>query len=509
VDCGIDAVASDAETPRRVVLVVTDGMDNISNHTVSDEVLKANSDGVMVYAILMNGNDPNGMNRGDLGSLSRETGGGFFVMTNTDELPATFARVSEELRHQYVFGFSPAGGVGGQHKLEVTAHRPGSTTRAQRVYMTLNPLVARPAAPLGPAPQPATIPIPVPSVRVEAPSVDLSATLEGFENGEWSEARAPVMTPEGLQNLLRSLQDHAPAWIATAGAADQRRRRLAVATFTLQVLYTQIDPFLWLGGGHRDARFATARDSHGARYRTLMPAAALLDWAGDILKPDPPLPAERWWHLAAIALLERSNATDALNQEIDLASSRFPTEERWTLARAISQELPTWPDARDSRPFDPSPETALPIEDRYQEAIRRPSIKAEAEVRLGYFELRRGRVDAALKAFNAAGASPDGAVKYWLGLFQGQALERKQDAAGAIEAYGRAVAAVPYAQTAAFSLAAALAGAHRGSESAALTARALSLHDSRIDPWTIYTLPDMRFWDRATIDLRAAIARPK
>jgi tetratricopeptide (TPR) repeat protein len=482
-------------------------MDNVSTHTQLDEVVRANQYGVMVYTILMNGNDPGGVNRGVLVSLSEQTGGGFFTLNNRDDLPATFARVSEELRHQYVFGITvPADGQ--KHKFYVIAKREGSTTRAHRVYMTANPLsaAAKPATALGPAKPSA--PIALPTVPVDVPSlVDVVPALDRFERGDWAVANAPPMTPEELEALLTALRAHAPEWIAAESPAGQRRRRLAVATFALDVLYVQTDPFLWLGGGHQDANFSVIREGTSARYRARLPAAELLAWAEDVLKPDPPLPAERWWHLAAIGLLERSKGVDALDQEIDRARSRFPTEERWALAHAVSAELETWPDARDDHPFNPTPQEALPIEDRYADALQRPSIKSEAQLRLGYFELRRGRVDAALKDFTAAGAPSEAALRYWLSLFEGQALEQKADRAGALEAYRKAFTAVPYALSASLALASALADARRGPESAALMMKTLSIDQAPVDPWALYTLPDMRFWDYATSNLRAAIAR--
>jgi len=57
IECGIDAVAADAETPRRVVMVITDGMDNTSAITPADVLRHANDLGVMVYAVGMFGSE--------------------------------------------------------------------------------------------------------------------------------------------------------------------------------------------------------------------------------------------------------------------------------------------------------------------------------------------------------------------------------------------------------------------------------------------------------------------
>jgi hypothetical protein len=76
------------------------------------------------------------------GGLSREiidvveeTGGGHFELKSNDDLGDTFARVAEELRHQYLLGFSPASLDGKVHKLEVQLTRPGCRVRARKSYV--------------------------------------------------------------------------------------------------------------------------------------------------------------------------------------------------------------------------------------------------------------------------------------------------------------------------------------------------------------------------------------
>jgi tetratricopeptide (TPR) repeat protein len=341
-------------------------------------------------------------------------------------------------------------------------------------------------------------------------ATDLPSALDRFERGDWSAPDARRMTPDELRGVLRTFREHAPEWIAADGAGHQRRRRLVVATFVLQILEAQRDPFLWLGGGAAIPTYSAPTSPAVRRapaYRSPLPAAELLAWTADFLKGDPPLAAERYWHLSVIGLLERGRAVDALNVEIDRAHSRFPSEERWVLARAISQEYTTWPESRDVVRFEPPPMVALPIEDRYRDAIQKPSVSAEAQLRLGYFELRRGRVDLAITHFGAVGTPADAMLLYWLRLFEGEASEQKGDWKTAIDAYQGAFDAVPYAQSASLALAAALAQAHRAQEAAALTEKTLAVPQPPFDPWVLYTLPDMRFWDHAQAILHAAIQR--
>ncbi len=67
--------------------------------------------------------------------MVEETGGGHFEIKSDDDLGNTFARVAEELRHQYLLGFSPASLDGKTHRLEVQVTQPGCKVRARKSYV--------------------------------------------------------------------------------------------------------------------------------------------------------------------------------------------------------------------------------------------------------------------------------------------------------------------------------------------------------------------------------------
>jgi len=165
----------DAETGRRVVLVLTDGNDSdvtrlgTSRPTSKDVKRRAVRDAFTIYAIGMEraaGSDPTGgASRTTSGGIAsgvvlgqfpknqpsggvysgglsdeivevvEETGGGHFELAREADLGDTFARVAEELRHQYLIGFSPAALDGKTHKLELRVTRPGCTARARKSYV--------------------------------------------------------------------------------------------------------------------------------------------------------------------------------------------------------------------------------------------------------------------------------------------------------------------------------------------------------------------------------------
>jgi len=151
---------------RRVVLVFTDGADmpmNFSTHNVSlgDAVKRAQDEDVMVYAIGLAGRSPygggphggfgGGWNGGfgggrygrsmsqepdkGLAKIALETGGGYFELTNTDDLQSTFAHVADELHKQYALGFVPAKLDNKTHSLEVRLKRAGLTARTRKSYV--------------------------------------------------------------------------------------------------------------------------------------------------------------------------------------------------------------------------------------------------------------------------------------------------------------------------------------------------------------------------------------
>jgi VWFA-related protein len=152
---------------RRVVLVFTDGMDNPANGSPNNLSLKgvmkrSDEEDVMVYAIGLasqmdtrgsgyggGGGGRAGGGRGGFGhlhgvtdhpdpglqALAAASGGGYFELTRTADLASTFARVVDELHHQYLLGFTPQKLDGKSHVLEVHVKGDGLTVRARKSYV--------------------------------------------------------------------------------------------------------------------------------------------------------------------------------------------------------------------------------------------------------------------------------------------------------------------------------------------------------------------------------------
>jgi VWFA-related protein len=174
VNVGITALLH--QQGRRVVLVFTDGMDSplnfsSNNASLKDVMKRAEQEDVMVYAIGLAPSMPGyqgmpgghagggfpgggGFGRGGYGrgghggrppladhpdeglaKIAAVTGGGYFELTSTSDLPATFSRVADELHRQYALGFAPDKLDGKMHTIEVRVVGEGMSARARRSYL--------------------------------------------------------------------------------------------------------------------------------------------------------------------------------------------------------------------------------------------------------------------------------------------------------------------------------------------------------------------------------------
>ncbi len=152
---------------RRVVLVLSDGRDTGTTAfgprvgtTLEDVIKRAQVEDFMVYAIGMRSRStparPAGppvsgpvgqgrMGRGfggtgaepdpGLRDLAFESGGGYFELSGTADLGATFAAVADELHRQYLIGYTAPEADGKIHQVTVRARTPGATVRARQSYL--------------------------------------------------------------------------------------------------------------------------------------------------------------------------------------------------------------------------------------------------------------------------------------------------------------------------------------------------------------------------------------
>jgi Ca-activated chloride channel family protein len=155
---------------RRVMILISDGEDNLSTHTRAEAIEMAQRVSVVIYTISTSiqwvtieepnkekaGNRKYHLTDGDkiLQDLADETGGRAFFPYHVDDLDQSFQDIGDELRSQYSIAYNPSnhGFDARYHKIriEVPEHK-GYQVRARRGYYARIVAEAAPAKPAGAA----------------------------------------------------------------------------------------------------------------------------------------------------------------------------------------------------------------------------------------------------------------------------------------------------------------------------------------------------------------------
>ena len=103
------------ESTKRAAILITDGVDNASRLTPAEARQRVREAELPVYVLGLSVKElPTGIEAGQsygelLRRLARETGGAYFSLPDPRLLPRSAATILQELRHQYVLGFSTSG----------------------------------------------------------------------------------------------------------------------------------------------------------------------------------------------------------------------------------------------------------------------------------------------------------------------------------------------------------------------------------------------------------------
>jgi Ca-activated chloride channel family protein len=141
---------------RRVMVVISDGEDNLSRHSRGEALDMAQRAGIVIYAIstsidwIVTDQETNASksfnrkyqkNEGDrvLEEFSTDSGGRVFFPYHVDDLAQSFQDIGEELRSQYSLGYVPAGRTADRrfHSIRITVNTKGLQVHARKGYYAL------------------------------------------------------------------------------------------------------------------------------------------------------------------------------------------------------------------------------------------------------------------------------------------------------------------------------------------------------------------------------------
>ena len=100
--CGVRQLELDREAIRKVMILMTDGVDNASRANESIATRAVRAAGVMVYTI---GLETATVDFQHLRRLSESTGGRFFRLARGAPMAPIFTRIGDELRGQYAIAY--------------------------------------------------------------------------------------------------------------------------------------------------------------------------------------------------------------------------------------------------------------------------------------------------------------------------------------------------------------------------------------------------------------------
>ena len=116
---------------RRVLVLLSDGDDTYSLHSLDGAIAAAQRSDLVIYAITAH--NPKDVHWGDsnLARLTEATGGRVFFLKKYEQSEKVFAEIEEEIRAQYTVTFRPAGNTCGYHNVRVEPSDRGVRARSR------------------------------------------------------------------------------------------------------------------------------------------------------------------------------------------------------------------------------------------------------------------------------------------------------------------------------------------------------------------------------------------
>jgi VWFA-related protein len=137
IQLSLDYARQKGRHDKKVLVVITDGNDNMSEVTIERLLLEAQRREVLIYAIGLLAEEERREAREAekvLDMITRATGGKAFYPTQVDEVHRIALQVARDIRNQYILAYSPANEAldGGFRRIRVAVagpNRPSARTR--------------------------------------------------------------------------------------------------------------------------------------------------------------------------------------------------------------------------------------------------------------------------------------------------------------------------------------------------------------------------------------------
>jgi len=124
-----------AKHTKRAILLITDGVDNSSRHTLDEAIEAAKRSRVAVYTVGLLSVSGGQKAEDSLIRIAEASGGRAFFPSNVDEARAAMERVARDLREQYTLGYFPSNSArtGGWRSIRVDVMPPQGQRPAPRL----------------------------------------------------------------------------------------------------------------------------------------------------------------------------------------------------------------------------------------------------------------------------------------------------------------------------------------------------------------------------------------
>ncbi len=135
-DASIEAVnLTSAQNGRKAVILMTDGTDNSSVHTLQNAIDEANNANIPIYTIGL-GLTPGSVEEQNLMRLADETGGNYHYAPNSSDLDELYKQISEQLKNQYKITYETHNQKtdGSVRTVEVSVQSNGQTDNKDKTY---------------------------------------------------------------------------------------------------------------------------------------------------------------------------------------------------------------------------------------------------------------------------------------------------------------------------------------------------------------------------------------